>query len=126
MYNLEFNSISVSGQHGTDEALRHQHQAEPAEVGRPHSGVVPPPRRRNPARLHPELDPVQEEELPGRQALRHVEPRRQDLQRFRERHFFGHLLLPETHGHGVGEGPEDVDPRLSVAGRRNPRTLRRH
>jgi len=95
-------------------------------VGRPHPGVVPPPRRRNPARLHPELDPVQEEKLPGRQALRHVEPRRQDLQRVRERHFFGHLLLPETHGHGVGEGPEDVDPRLSVAGRRNPRTLRRH
>ena len=38
------------------------------------------------------------------------------LQRFRERHFGRDVLLSASHGHRVGEGAQDVDVGLPVAG----------
>ena len=50
---------------------------------------------------------IENEEHPGGQALRGVEPRGEELQRVREGHRVGHVLLSATHRHGAREGAQD-------------------
>jgi hypothetical protein len=46
-----------------------------------------------------------------------------ELQRLREGHLHCDILLSASHGHGVGESPEDVGIGLYVTSRWDSRTL---